>query len=646
LIIAHPAALRHDTRWKEQGLSIPHSAPTVSPGEETDRRLHRSASFIHLLFLALGTVIGSGWLFAVLAADSFAGPASIISWVLAGLFTILIALTYAEIAGMLPRTGGVVRYPHLSHGAYAGFLAAWGYLLGTLFVPAIEAIAVLTYLDGRFPQLGLAHTVAGTKTLTWPTGIAGGVLIMVLFLVLNAFGIRVLAEFNRWVMWWKLIIPTLTFLLLFAAFHGSNFTQYGGFAPLGVTPVLQALPLAGIVFAYNGYRNAVEFGGECRNPQRDVPLATILSVLITMALYTLIQVGFTGALDFGKAGIRPGAWTALEGSHWASGPLYSALSESGLPLLAAFATVLLIDAAVSPAGTGLVLLGGNTRNFYGLAAHGLFPRVFLSLNRFRIPWPALVVATVVGSLVLLPSPSWYKLIGLTTSAASMSLALTAVAVPVMRRTLPNLRRPFRLPAAGVLAPLAFICSMLVVYWVGFAKLLLVTVAIFAGLIVFVWVSAPNRGWIGRRAGAVIGLAFLVGLGLLSYAGSWMMMETPRPPGGIGFPAFFVLLAALIAGFTALLWWLSSPEGRLQTSRGWWLIALQLATLLLSYFGEYGPMKGHAPLPFPVSDLIMVGIALGAYYWGAVSGFATEDAREIAASSEVAGGPAPAAPIGE
>src|SRR5579859_4747983 len=118
---------------------------TAMDFEATDRRLRRSLSFQHLFFLSMGGIIGSGWLFAVLGADAAAGPAVILSWLIGGLLVLLIALTYAEVSGMLPRSGAIARYPHLTHGGLTGFLLGWAYFLSAVTVPAIEAEAVVTY---------------------------------------------------------------------------------------------------------------------------------------------------------------------------------------------------------------------------------------------------------------------------------------------------------------------------------------------------------------------------------------------------------------------------------------------------------------------------------------------------------------------
>ena len=596
--------------------------------EAADRELRQSMSLQQLLFISIGGIIGSGWLFAVLAANSIAGPAAIISWIVGGILVLLIALAWAEISSSIPRSGAIVRYPALTHGAYIGFILGWAYAVAVVAEAALEAEAVVTYLASKFTDAGLTTTQSGITLLAWPNGIVFAIVLMLIFFVVNWVGIRFLAELNRWVTWWKLIIPTLTFLLLFLAFKGSNFTAYGGFAPLGVSPIFEAVASGGIVFAYTGFRQALEYGGEVRNPQRDIPLATILALAITMVIYIFLQVAFTGALDFHKAGVAAGAWAALSGSAWASGPFYSEMNATGIGLLGAFSVLLLIDAAISPGATGWIYMGTGTRSVYGMSVHRWFPRAFQLMNRFGIPWVALVASLVVGCLFFAPLPSWYSLVGFVTSATVVSYIMGPLGLPVLRRTAPGMSRPFRLPASGLMAPLGFLAALMVLYWSGFHTLINVYAAIFVGLGIFVWYFMPTEGWLRRDVGAVLGIAFIVVWIVINKLGGWVLNTNSAPPAGsLTFPAYFVLLAATLIVFSALVWWFSNSTGRLHVERSAWLIGLLLVTLLIVYNSEYGPLSSPS-LPFPVSDILEVVVGVVCYYWGVASGFVTDELSEI------------------
>ncbi|WP_155641638.1 APC family permease, partial [Sulfolobus acidocaldarius] len=365
-------------------------------GEEktlnTDKQLRRELTLIDLVSLALGGIIGSAWLFSALSAASIAGPSAVLSWVIGGILIIFIGLAYAELGTAVPRSGGIVRYPHYSHGSYAGYMLAVLYLISAVTTPSIEAEAVVEYLASISPLNFLTTSVNGVNVLT-VYGILLAICLMVVFFLVNYFGIKALGKTNTGITIWKLVVPTVTFILLFFAFNSKNFTSYG-FLPTGnsngLIDVFYAIPASGIVYAYLGFRQPVEYAGEAKNPQRDIGRAIVISLAIAIIIYTLLQIAFIGALDWTSAGIStPGNWTALTSSSWASGPFYNELENSGkalgLALLVYWGYALLVDAVISPSGTGLVYIGTTTRTFYGIAADRYFPEFFLRLNKYKIP---------------------------------------------------------------------------------------------------------------------------------------------------------------------------------------------------------------------------------------------------------------------
>ena len=166
-------------------------------------------------------------------------------------------------------------------------------------------------------------------------------------MVVPASCLLLLSESNKWVTVWKLLVPTVTFILMFTAFKAENFHVHGGFAPMGWGAVFGAVAGGGIVFAYAGVRQIVDFGGEVINPRRNIPIAMVVGgVIIPLVLYLALQIGFIGALDWDAAKVQPGDWAGLMDSPWASAPLLEAVTVAGF---AWFATVLLSDAALSPA---------------------------------------------------------------------------------------------------------------------------------------------------------------------------------------------------------------------------------------------------------------------------------------------------------
>jgi len=190
---------------------------------EVAHKLHRDVSTIGLLFVRLGSVIGSGWLFGALYASQIAGPASIISWVLGALVMLVLALVHAELGSMYPVAGGSARYPHFAFGNLAGFATGWIVWVGAVTVAPIEVLAALQYLTHYFPWL--TSTSGGVTVLT-PIGIVISVILMALFTGINLLGVAALAKSNNVIMVWKIAIPFLAvFVIMILSFHTTNFTS-------------------------------------------------------------------------------------------------------------------------------------------------------------------------------------------------------------------------------------------------------------------------------------------------------------------------------------------------------------------------------------------------------------------------------------
>lgn len=608
--------------------------------EATDKGLKRSLSFTQLLLLGVSAQIGSGWLFGVLAAAGVAGPAAILSWIIASVLVFLIALTYLELGAMLPRSGAIVRYTFLSHGAFSGWIIGWAYWLSVVSIPPIEAEATLTYIGGRFPETNLLTTVDGVQLLSWPTGILSGFILMFVFFALNFFGARFLAESNRWVTLWKITLPTLTFIFLFFILNGSNFTSYGGFAPLGVPPIFHAIATTGIIFSLLGFRQALDFGGEVRNPQRNVPLATIGSIAIPAVIYTLLQVAFIGAINWQDMGLKGGQWDQLVKGGWADGPLFHALDSANIAALAALGTFLLIDAAISPMATGWVYLGTGSRTGYGLGVYQNIPKKFTASNRFGIPWLALTVSAVVGCVFFVPAPSWYQLVGFISSAAVLTYIMGGVGLPVLRKTAGSLKRPFRLRAYRFWSPVSFLAAVLILYWSGFSTLANVFTATFIGLPFFTAYYAWKSKWISAAPAAVISVVFFVAWIWVATAAGWVLSgAAAQRPGGWPFPVYYVVFCVLVIAFCAALWFFSSTTGRSHVNATWWLIWLLLASLLVGYLGVYGPLENPV-LQFPWGMGVELIVGIVTYVWAVRSGFNTDEIQEIVSGEESLGNEVP------
>lgn len=239
-----------------------------------------------------------------------------------------------------------------------------------------------------------------------------------------------------------------------------------------------------------------------------------------------------------------------------------------------------------------------------------------------------LVSFAVGCLFFAPSPSWSRLAGFISTSMVLSALMAGVCLPVMRRCAPSLPRPFMLRAAGFWAPAGFCAAAALIYWAGFLTLINITVLIFAGLAVYGAHYGPYRGWFGRRAGTVVSAVYLVAWIYVSNQGGWFLATGDKPASGSWpFPVYFTASALLVVAYCAVLWWLSNTEGRLHTSRSFWLVFMLLATLPISYLGEFGP---GSLLAFPFGTLLEMAMALGVYYWAVASGFATEELEQAVA----------------
>jgi amino acid transporter len=489
------------------------ATPGATQAESGENHLHRAVGLRGLTFISLGSIIGSGWLLGALTAAKVAGGASILSWILAGAVLGLLALVHAELGSTYPVSGGTARFPFITFGALGGFTGGWMAWIQAVTIAPIEVEATLGYLNSKFTGLGLVNT---NGTLDGK-GIAIGAGFMLVFSVINTLGVRWLAETNSIAVVWKVLIPTITiFALLFTVFHFGNFSAGGGFAPYGFHGIFAALPL-GIVFALEGFEQAIQVGGEAENPQKNIPRAVIISMLIGTLIYLLLEFAFVGALN--PHNLTHGWANPISGVK-AFGPYATLATTAGLGWLS---TLLIIDAVVSPAGTGLVYIGTSSRLSYGLGRNGYFPRIISQISRTGVPFASIVIAFIVGMLVFLPFPSWSGLVGLVTSATVLMYAMAPLSLAGLRRADPDRPRAYRLPAASVLCPLAFIFANFIVYFAGFSTIFWLYVIIVIGYLAFagyqLYLPAARRTIIDWRAAVWI-LPWLAGLIVISWLGRY------------------------------------------------------------------------------------------------------------------------------
>ena len=525
------------------------TAPGVTPISPGEHHLHRAVGLRGLTMISLGSIIGSGWLLGALTAAKVAGGASILSWILGGLVLALLALVHAELGSTYPVSGGTARFPYMVFGSLGGFTGGWMAWIQAVTIAPIEVEATLGYLNSKFTSLDLINT---NGTLNG-RGIAIGAGFMLVFAVINTMGVRWLAETNTIAVYWKILIPLITiFALLFTVFHTSNFTAGGGFAPYGFHGIFAALPL-GIVFALEGFEQAIQVGGEAENPQRNIPRAVIGSMIIGTIIYLLLEVAFVGALN--PANLVHGWANPISGVS-AFGPYATLATAAGLGWLS---TLLIIDAVISPAGTGLVYIGTSSRLSYGLGRNGYFPKAISRVSRRGVPFVSICIVFVVGMLTFLPFPSWAGLVGLVTSATVIMYAFAPLSLAGLRKQDPDRPRAYRLPAAGFLCPLSFIAANCIVYFAGFSTIFWLYVFVAIGFVAFgiyqVSLPAERRTIIDWRAAQWI-IPWLIGIAIISWQGRYT--STPDTVFGITLkptlriPNWWDL--AVIAAFSLLIYY--------------------------------------------------------------------------------------------
>ncbi|MGH8048800.1 MAG: APC family permease [Chthoniobacterales bacterium] len=418
--------------------------------------LHRSLGLSQMLFVSVGAVIGSAWLFAPLFAAQAAGPAAIVSWVISAGAALLLALVFAELGAAFPVAGGLARFSYFSHGNLAGFLAGIACWLGYVAIAPIEVQAMVRYLSDAMPWL--VADVA-TRTLSG-YGIGVCAVLLLIMSAINLLGVQWLGESNRIITIWKIIVPVLIPVSLIAvSFHSTNFTNFGGMMPAGWSGVFTAVSTGGTLFAMLGFRAAIEMAGEAKNPQRDIPLALVGSVLITGAIYILIQIAFLGALP---ASSLAHGWSGLS-SHVQTGPFVQLAAAAGLVWLV---KLIFVDSIVSPGGCGLVFCAASARLSYAMARNRQLPEIFTMLNRRGVPAFAVGVNFLVGLCFFAPSQTWQSIVSFISSIQILSLAFGPPALMALRRSAPDVARPFRLPAHRLLCVIAFFAANTIVYWCG------------------------------------------------------------------------------------------------------------------------------------------------------------------------------------
>ncbi len=486
--------------------------PSSTP---VDTGLKRQVGIIGLTWASAGSIIGSGWLFGSFFASQIAGPAAILSWIIGAVALMVLAFVHAELGGMFPIAGGTARYPHYAFGSVAGASFGWFAWLQAAAVAPVEVLAVLSY--GTVHVSWLTTTdAAGNPVPSWPGGyfIAAGLLLI--FVGINFFGVRWLAHTNSTATWWKIAVPILAIIVLATKWRSANFSAAGGFMPYGIHGVFAATAAGAVIFALLGFEQAIQFGGESANPKRDIPRAVVGSMIIGSVIYILLQIVFIAALP---ASSTAHGWAKLSFTNDA-GPFAAIAALAGFGWLA---TILYIDALISPGGTGLIYTSSTARISYGLSKNGYIAKTFESTEKRGVPWFSLAFAFIASLIFFLPFPSWQDLVELVTAASVLMYAGAPLAFGVFRYRHADRPRAYTLPLGEIWSPIAFFFANTLIFWAGWTTVWKLGLAIVLGYILigvnFALKLNPNTPKLDWKSAQWLPV-YLIGMGVITWQGTY------------------------------------------------------------------------------------------------------------------------------
>jgi basic amino acid/polyamine antiporter, APA family len=447
-----------------------------------DQQLKKTLGPVSLTALGVGAIIGTGIFVVIGEGAKDAGPAVVLAFVLAGVTCAFSALSYAELASAVPVSGSAYTFSYATLGELIAFIIGWDLILE--YGVSVAAVAVgwggnvNEFLKSAF---GFALPDAISKSPS-----EGGVfnipavVVVLAITVLLVVGTNQSARTNAIMVGVKIAILLFFIVVAITAFNSGHFTP---FAPSGVGGVAAAAST--IFFAYIGFDAVSTASEETKNPKRDLPIAIIGSLLISTVLYVLVSVAAVGIAPI----------KTLSGSD---APLSAALREgAGIPWAGA---LLSLGALIAITSVVLVIMYGQTRIFFAMCRDGLLPQRLAKVSpRFGTPARITVgfgvLIAILAALVPLD-----VIIELTNIGTLFAFVLVNIGVIVLRRTKPDMERPFRVPLSPVVPVIGILlCGYLIYQLPGETKLRFVVWLVIGLVVYFAYSRRHSRVATGARA---------------------------------------------------------------------------------------------------------------------------------------------------
>lgn len=436
---------------------------------ENGEGLQRTLGAVNLTAIGVGGIIGAGiFVLTGQAAAQYAGPAIAISFMISGIACGFAGLCYAEFASMIPTAGSAYTYAYATLGELVAWIIGWDLILEYLFGASTVAVGWSGYLVSFLKDYGIIIPKAiSTAPFNLPA-----MFIVALMSALLVIGIRKSAGFNNAIVFVKLCVILLFIFFCFSHIHSQNLTPFippntGKFGHYGWSGILRGSGV--IFFAYIGFDAVSTAAQEARNPQKDMPIGILGSLVISTVLYVVVSLVLTGIVPYQQLNVADPIAVGVDavgaGLHWLR-PLVKIGAIAGLSSVV------------------LVMLLAQPRIFYSMAKDGLLPPQFATIHpRFKTPAATTIVSGIAAMIFagILPIGVLGELVNIGTLLAFF---IVCTAVPVLRRARPDLPRPFKTPLVPLVPILGALMCLIQMLALPFDTWLRLFVWLLIGFIIY------------------------------------------------------------------------------------------------------------------------------------------------------------------